>query len=80
MRQPWAWYVAGPLIGLMAPTLLLLAGKTFGVSSSFRHLCSAFLPRTKLATLRENDWRAESWNFVFVGGFLLGSAAAQRTW
>ncbi len=78
MRQPWAWYVAGPLIGLMAPALLLLAGKTFGVSSSFRHLCSACLPKTKLAYLRENDWRTERWNLVFVGGILLGGVIANR--
>jgi len=32
----------------MAPALLLLAGKSFGVFSSFRHLCSACVPNTPL--------------------------------
>ncbi|MGB1717716.1 MAG: YeeE/YedE family protein, partial [Candidatus Latescibacterota bacterium] len=37
LTQPWPWYVAGPLIGLTVPALLLLVGKPFGISSSFRH-------------------------------------------
>ena len=46
--QPWPWYIAGPLIGLMVPALLLLSGKTFGVyvrpqkqSALFKKLRSA---------------------------------------
>jgi uncharacterized membrane protein YedE/YeeE len=60
LLAPWPWYVAGPLIGLVVPLLLLLVGKSFGVSSSFRHLCSICLPGSKLDYLRSNDWRAES--------------------
>ena len=39
IKQPWPWYVAGPLIGLMVPTLLIFGNKTFGISSSLRHVC-----------------------------------------
>jgi uncharacterized membrane protein YedE/YeeE len=45
--QPWPWYVAGPLVGLIVPLLLLLGGKQFGVSENLRHICAATLP-TKL--------------------------------
>ena len=41
LSAPLPWYVAGPLIGLVVPLLLLLGGKTFGVSSNLRHLCPA---------------------------------------
>ena len=41
ISQPWPWYVAGPLIGLMVPMLLLLGNKKFGVSSSLRHICAS---------------------------------------
>jgi hypothetical protein len=34
IKQPWPWYIAGPLIGLMIPALLLSGNKTFGISSS----------------------------------------------
>jgi uncharacterized membrane protein YedE/YeeE len=71
LREPWPWYVAGPVIGLIVPLLLLGAGKRFGISSSFRHLCAAALP-TRLEFFRY-DWRKEGgWNLVFVLGIALG--------
>lgn len=76
--QPWPAYVAGPLIGLMVPALLLLVGKPFGVSSSFRHICSIAVPRSPIQYLKENDWKAELWNLLFVGGIVLGAAIASR--
>ena len=33
--------VAGPLIGLMVPTLLVAGNRPFGFSSNLRHLCAA---------------------------------------
>ena len=41
MFEPWPWWVAGPLIGLAVPLMLLVGGKNLGISSSFRHLCAA---------------------------------------
>lgn len=71
-----ALVVAGPLIGLVVPLLLLVVGKSFGVSSSFRHLCSICLPGSKLDYLRSNDWRAESWNLLFAVGVIIGAGIA----
>ena len=76
--QPWPWFVAGPLIGLMVPALLLLFGKPFGVSSSFRHICSIASPKTPIQYLKENNWKAESWNLFFVGGIVLGAIVASQ--
>ena len=71
LRQPWAWYVAGPLIGLTVPALLILGNKTFGISSSLRHLCAACIP-SKIPYFNY-DWKKELWNLFFVAGILLGA-------
>ena len=44
IQQPWPWYVAGILIGLIVPALLILGNKTFGISSNLRHICAACIP------------------------------------
>jgi uncharacterized membrane protein YedE/YeeE len=70
LTQPWPWYVAGPLIGLTVPALLLIGNKAFGISSSLRHICAACLP-TKLPFF-QYDWKKESWNLFFVLGIAIG--------
>jgi uncharacterized membrane protein YedE/YeeE len=70
MREPWPWYVAGPLIGLMVPALLLLGNKSFGVSSSLRHICAMCIPAR--IPFFQYDWKKESWNLFFVAGIFLG--------
>ncbi len=78
LLQPWPWYVAGPLIGLTVPLLLFLSGKSLGISSSFRHFCSIVMPNSPLAYIRENNWRAESWNLIFAGGIVVGAFIASN--
>lgn len=78
LSPPWPWYVAGPLIGLTVPILLILGGKAFGVSGNFRHLCAAVpgLAGLKPSFLRY-DWRkAGLWNLTFVLGVALGGFLA----
>lgn len=71
LSQPWPWYVAGPLIGLMVPLLLIFDGKAFGLSRSFRHICAAVIPG-KQAYFQYN-WREEgAWNLILVLGLVLG--------
>lgn len=70
LSKPWPWYVAGPLIGLMVPALLLLGNKAFGVSSSLRHICAACIPA--MIPFFQYDWKKEAWNLFFVTGILLG--------
>lgn len=71
VKQPWPWYVSGPLIGLTVPILLILGNKSFGVSSSLRHICAACFPAN--ISLFKYDWKKESWNLFFVAGILAGS-------
>ena len=44
LRQPWTWYAAGIIIGLIVPALLILGNKHFGISSNMRHICAACFP------------------------------------
>ncbi|MDZ4708570.1 MAG: YeeE/YedE thiosulfate transporter family protein [Saprospiraceae bacterium] len=74
LSQPWPWYIAGPLIGLMIPLLLILGNKAFGVSSSLRHICAAALP-ANLAFFKYN-WKKELWNLFFVAGLVIGGFIA----
>lgn len=74
LSKPWPWYVSGPLIGLMVPALLLYGNKSFGISSSLRHICAACIPN-KISFFNYN-WKAESWNLVFVLGVIIGGVIA----
>jgi hypothetical protein len=74
IKQPWPWYVAGPLIGLTVPVLLIIGNKSFGISSSMRHICAACLPAN--ISYFKYDWKKELWNLFFVAGILLGGFIA----
>ena len=74
IKQPWPWYVAGPLIGLMVPLLLILGNKTFGISSSLRHICAICFPAN--ISFFTYNWKKEIWNLLFVAGVLTGGVIA----
>ncbi|WP_294306913.1 YeeE/YedE thiosulfate transporter family protein [uncultured Chryseobacterium sp.] len=76
IKDPWPWYVAGPLIGLTVPVLLILGNKSFGISSSLRHICAACIP-AKISFFRY-DWKKELWNLFFVFGIFLGGIIAAQ--
>ncbi len=77
LTQPWPWYIAGPLIGLTVPLLLLIGNRRFGISSSLRHLCAALGSQRPFF---QYNWRAESWNLAFVLGIALGGFVAGVLW
>lgn len=73
MTQPLPWYIAGPLIGLFVPVLLLVGNRMFGISSNLRHACAAVLPSR--AEFFRHDWRRQGgWNLAFALGILIGGA------
>lgn len=74
LSQPWPWYVAGPLIGLTVPILLILGNKQFGISANLRHICAACIP-AKIPFFQYN-WKRESWNLFFAAGILFGGVLA----
>jgi hypothetical protein len=77
LSRPWPWYVAGPLIGLLVPVLLVLGNRQFGVSSNLRHACAALAPRGARAPYFRYDWRREGgWNLAFAAGMVVGGFLA----
>lgn len=74
IKQPWPWYVAGIIIGLIVPALLLLGNKHFGISANLRHICAACFPAN--IKFFKYDWKKEMWNLFFVVGILIGAFVA----
>ena len=77
LRQPWPWYVAGPLIGLVVPFVYWYGGKKWGVSSSLRHLCAAALPG-KIEYFRYDWWKQGAWHLSMASGMLVGGFLGGR--
>lgn len=77
LSRPWPWYVAGPLIGLVVPVLLLLDNKQFGISANLRHACAIVAPGR--VEFFRYDWRrVGGWNLAFILGVLLGGFIAAQ--
>lgn len=74
LHKPWPWYIAGPLIGLTVPALLIIGNKTLGISSAMRDICAACVP-ARVEFLHYN-WKENSWNLFFVAGILIGGFIA----
>lgn len=71
LSQPWPWWVAGPLIGLIVPLLLLIGGRQFGLSTSFRQICAATVP-CRIEYFRY-DWKSELWRLALIAGIVVGA-------
>jgi uncharacterized membrane protein YedE/YeeE len=76
ISQPWPWYVAGPMIGLTVPALLIMGNKSFGISSSLRHICAACVPAG--IPFFSYNWKKEMWNLLFVLGVGIGGFIAMN--
>jgi uncharacterized membrane protein YedE/YeeE len=74
LKQPWAWYVAGPLIALNL-FLLLYFEKKFGISSSLKATCS-ILGAGKISNFFNYDWKQDSWLMLYVLGSIIGGFIA----
>lgn len=72
--QPWPWYISGPLIALVM-ILLVYFGKTFGMSSNLRTLCTIG-GAGKYSDFFKFDWRAQQWNLTVVLGAIIGGFIA----
>jgi hypothetical protein len=73
MNEPLPWYVAGPLLGLMVPLLLILKEKQFGISSSYQYLLSLLSTRISYFNY---DRRQDQWQVFFAIGLILSGFVA----
>ena len=71
LRQPWPWYIVGPLMGATIPLLLFWGNKMLGASSSLQHLC-AIVPN-KIEYF-QYDFKTGMWNILFAIGVMIGAA------
>ncbi len=76
LSKPWPWYISGPLIGLMVPILLIFGNKSFGISSSLRHICAACFPGN--IEYFNYNWKQEAWNLFFISGIVIGGFLAHQ--
>lgn len=74
--NPWPWYVSGPLIAFVM-ALLLYFGKTFGMSSNLRTLCSIG-GAGKFADFFRFNWKDQIWNLIVVIGAIIGGFVASQ--
>lgn len=70
ITQPWAWYVAGPIIALIM-FLLFYFGERFGVSSNLETLCTIG-GAGKFSDYFKVNWKDNTWNLVFIAGSIFG--------
>lgn len=66
----WHWSISGFLIG-MTMLMLIYFGKTFGMSSNLRTLCT-IMGAKRQSSYFNFDWREQKWNLAVVLGAILG--------
>lgn len=74
--NPWPWYTSGILITSVM-FLLILMGKSFGVSSNLRTICTICGAGKKHAFFNF-DWKQQKWNLLFLLGTVIGGFIASH--
>jgi len=74
ISQPWHWSVSGAMIALVM-FLLIYLGQRFGVSSSFKAMCSIGGAGKSIAYF-DYDWKSHDWLLTFILGAIIGGGIA----
>jgi uncharacterized membrane protein YedE/YeeE len=76
ITQTWSWWFSGTMIaGIMF--FLLYFGQSFGFSSNLRTICAA-AGLGKKTKFFDFNWKAQTWNLVFLVGAILGGFVAKN--
>ncbi len=71
IRQPWHWAAGGA--GIAAVVFLMTwMGRSFGISTSFKDICS-LAGADKVNDFFKMDLKEEMWRLLFVLGIIIGS-------
>ncbi|WP_289644440.1 YeeE/YedE family protein [Maribacter aestuarii] len=76
LLKPWPWYISGPLIALVL-LFLVYFGKTFGMSSNLRTMCT-MAGGGRYSNFFRFDWKSQRWNLTVVLGAILGGFIATQ--
>ena len=72
------WWFSGILIGLTVPLLYILAGRSFGISTSLQQIGAMSLPNSNLPYFRDFNKSKGIWLLYFVSGIAIGGFVATQ--
>lgn len=76
ITQTWSWWFSGTMIaGIMF--FLLYFGQSFGFSANLSTICAA-AGLGKTAKFFDFNWKAQTWNLVFMVGAIVGGFIANQ--
>lgn len=76
LAGPWHWSVSGTAIAMIMLALTLF-GKSFGLSGTYRTICS-IAGAGKTTPFFLFDWKSQVWNLYFAGGIIAGGFLASQ--
>jgi uncharacterized membrane protein YedE/YeeE len=76
ITQTWAWWFSGAMIASIM-FFLLYFGQSFGFSSNLRTICAA-AGLGKKTKFFDFNWKAQTWNMVFLIGSIIGGYIASQ--
>ncbi len=76
ITQPWSWWFSGTMIAAIM-FFLLYFGRSFGFSSNLRTICAA-AGLGKKTKFFDFNWKAQTWNLVFLVGAIVGGLIAKQ--
>lgn len=74
ITHTWHWAISGFIIGFVMLTLIYF-GRTFGMSTNLRSICSMTGIGKKVPFFNW-DWKSQRWNLVVVAGAMIGGYVA----
>lgn len=76
ITQTWSWWFSGTMIAAIM-FFLLYFGQTFGFSANLRTICAA-AGLGKKTKFFDFNWKAQTWNLVFLVGAIVGGFIAKQ--
>ncbi len=74
-NEPWHWSISGLIIGMIIPVLLLIGNKSFGISSSLKHICSLVI--SPKSSFFDYNIMPHIWSLYLVAGIILGGVISR---
>ena len=76
ITQTWSWWFSGTMIAAIM-FFLLYFGQSFGFSANLRTICAA-AGLGKNTKFFDFNWKAQTWNLVFLVGAIIGGFIAKQ--